>query len=51
MDVLEDKQFEPVGCETIELLKDLVDELQQQTQDPAAKEINEILCNPHFKVI
>ena len=50
LDVLEDKQLEPVGCETIEVIKDLVDDLQQQPTDPAAKELNNILCNPHFKV-
>ena len=50
-DTLEADSGEPVSCDNIELLKEVLDDVEMyRGRNPRIKELQRILTNPHFKV-
>ena len=50
-DTLETDAGEPVSCDNIELLKEILDDTEIYAgRNPSIKELRKILTNPHFKV-
>ena len=48
-DRLEDSHLEPVSADNIELVKEVLEELENK-RSKQAKELQKILSNPHFRV-
>ena len=50
-DTLEDKTLEPVSCDNAELISEALEELNPyRTKNQRARELYNIIANPHFKV-
>lgn len=51
-DTLEAETGEPVSCDNLELLKEVLDDVDMyRGRNPRVKELRKILTNPHFKVL
>ena len=50
-DTLETDAGEPVSCDNVENLKEVIDDVDMYTgRNPRVKELKKIITDPHFKV-